>query len=109
MAAKHRAVLAEIGEERLRQIRAEGWTLEHDDTHRRGQMARAAAVYALVGSSDGRIPGDADTPSITERLWPWEWSWFKPKARRRNLIRAAALLVAEIERLDRASPREEGG
>lgn len=89
--------------ERRRQVDAEGWTPEHDDQHRSGAMARAAAVYALVGSSNGRIPGDADTPSITERLWPheWAWKWFKPKDRRHNLVRAGALILAEIERLDR--------
>lgn len=37
--------------------------------------------------------------------WPLSWakSWLKPKDRRRDLIRAAALIIAEIERLDRAA------
>lgn len=88
--------------ERKRQVEEEGWTPGHDDQHRDGSMALAAAVYALIGSSDGRHRGDNEqTPSITEILWPWDWSWFKPKSRRCNLIRAAALLLAEIERLDR--------
>ena len=34
--------------------------------------------------------------------WPWEPRWWKPKNPRRDLVRAAALLIAEIERLDRA-------
>jgi hypothetical protein len=38
-----------------------------------------------------------------EDLWPWHDDWWKPKDRRRDLIRAAALIVAEIERLDRAA------
>lgn len=90
--------------ERHRQVDAEGWTPEHDDQHNDGSMALAASVYALIGSSDGRHRGDnGQTPSITEILWPWNWSWLKPKSRRSNLIRAAALLLAEIERLDRKS------
>lgn len=97
--------IADVLAERQRQVAVEGWTTEHDDEHCAGDMARAAATYALVGSSDGRTVGDADTPSITERLWPWEWQWFKPKDRRNNLVRAAALLIAELERLDRASGR----
>jgi hypothetical protein len=34
--------------------------------------------------------------------------WWKPKDRRRDLVRAAALIIAEIERLDRdAEARED--
>ncbi|AKQ30008.1 TPA: hypothetical protein JI225_05075 [Acinetobacter baumannii] len=29
------------------------------------------------------------------------WSYWKPKSPRQDLVRAAALLIAEIERLDR--------
>ena len=36
-----------IAAERQRQIEAEGWTPGHDDTHDRGELARAAACYAL--------------------------------------------------------------
>jgi hypothetical protein len=91
--------------ERERQQKVEGWTTEHDDEHGWGQMALAAAAYALNGSSDGRVPGDADTPSITERIWPWARSWFKSSGRRRNLVKAGALILAEIERLDRLAKR----
>lgn len=37
--------------------------------------------------------------------WPTTWAedWWKPKNPRRDLVRAAALLIAEIERLDRAA------
>lgn len=37
-------------------------------------------------------------------LWPHSWAscWFKPTNRRRDLVKAAALLIAEIDRLDRA-------
>ncbi|MFF6751834.1 hypothetical protein ACET5A_31145, partial [Pseudomonas aeruginosa] len=41
----------DVQAERLRQVEAEGWTPEHDDAHSHGQMARAAACYALAGSS----------------------------------------------------------
>jgi hypothetical protein len=92
--------------ERQRQKDVEGWTPEHDDEHATGAMARAAAAYAIVGSSDGRnITDDGSTPSVIERIWPWDWSWFKPKDRRRNLVKAGALILAEIERLDRAATK----
>ena len=83
---------ADVLAERRRQIEREGWTPEHDDEHNAGEMARAAACYALFNT--------APTPT----MWPRQWdaSWWKPKDDRSNLVRAAALLLAEIERLDRA-------
>lgn len=82
-----------IAAERQRQMNVEGWTPEHDDVHNIGQMARAAACYALEGL---RTPIDAQ-----QILWPWYDDWWEPKSRRENLVRAGALIVAEIDRLDR--------
>lgn len=93
-------VLREIAAERQRQIDAEGWSHEHDDAHPHGDLALAAMAYA---APDYWRQWSAKRGI---QLWPWEQSVWKPKDRRRNLIRAAALLVAEIERLDRAKARE---
>ncbi|WCA57802.1 hypothetical protein G6M16_008860 [Agrobacterium tumefaciens] len=71
--------------ERKRQV---GWTPEHDDKHTDGALAKAATCYASVYR-------------LAASYWPWDIKWWKPKDRRRDLIRAAALLIAEIERLDR--------
>ena len=92
----HEHVILEIARERERQMDAEGWSLDHDDHHRDGEMALAAACYAapkfvgFAGAVFGALP------------WPWERQWWKPRDARRNLVKAAALIVAEIERLDRA-------
>ncbi|MEB3421767.1 hypothetical protein VK682_24660 [Salipiger manganoxidans] len=45
------------------------------------------------------------------QLWPWDRKWWKPTTPRRDLVKAGALIVAEIERLDRAALRaaQEGG
>jgi hypothetical protein len=83
--------------ERRRQIEVEGFTPKRDDTYREGQLADAAASYACRAwwhDYHNR------TPPITD-IWPWEFTWWKPKNRRADLVRAAALLLAEIERLDR--------
>jgi hypothetical protein len=102
MKAYERVVL-EVALERERQIEKEGWTPEHDDHHSDDELANAAACYAstkrLLYSS--KVVG-GDTTYIY--LWPWRVSDWKPKNRRRDLIRAAALIVAEIERLDRSKP-----
>jgi len=81
-----------IAEERLRQIEAEGWTPEHDDEHGGGQLADAAACYALAG---GGMPED-----MFMAFWPWEGFWWKPTPRDpvRNLVKAGALIAAEIDR-----------
>lgn len=84
--------------ERRRQIDVEGWTPEHDDEHDACELSDAAACYALGSEAAdvGDVPG----------CWPqsWDESWWRPsKDRRRNLVKAAALLLAEIERLDRAA------
>lgn len=77
----------DIIRERSRQVTEEGWSAAHDDTHTDNELARAAACYCI-----GNIA-----------YWPWDLDWWKPTDRRRNLIKAAALIVAEIERLDRTA------
>jgi hypothetical protein len=86
--------------ERIRQEDEEGWTHEHDDQHDSGELASAAAAYCLYPIKDpGRLSYE-DIGSIPAE-WPWDQGWWKPKDRRRDLVRAAALIIAEIERLDR--------
>lgn len=93
MSAAARDVLTE----RRRQIEAEGWSPEHDDEHANGGLALAAACYAL---SSAGIKGD-DPAQL--RFWPWGNDWWRPSDRRRDLVKAGALILAEIERLDRAA------
>lgn len=87
-----------IAAERRRQVEAEGWTPGHDDEHEAEEMARAAALYAAP-------PFLRDDPSeeLYEALWPWEPRWWKPtpKDRVRELVKAGALIAAEIDRLQR--------
>ena len=94
------AAVVDVLHERCRQVEEEGYTSKHDDDeHSDGQMATAAACYAIgqiitiKGSIARRIPDWS--------LWPWDMTCWKPKDRRRDLVRAAALLIAEIERIDR--------
>ncbi|MFH0128385.1 hypothetical protein ACG3NS_29445 [Pseudomonas aeruginosa] len=89
----------DVQAERRRQVTAEGWTPEHDDAHSHGQMARAAACYALAGSS---APNDGTAALLVSLAWPWDEQWWKPTTTRRDLVKACALGLAEIERLDRA-------
>jgi len=101
------AALDEIAAERERQIAVEGWTPEHDDQHARGEMAAAASCYAANACLAACSPETAFKPGdIPPAAWMWGAGWWKPKGARRDLVRAAALIVAEIERLDRLSSPE---
>ncbi|MFG8543611.1 hypothetical protein [Pseudomonas aeruginosa] len=95
----------DVQAERRRQVEAEGWTPEHDDGHSHGQMARAAACYALAGSS---APNDGTAALLVSLAWPWDEQWWKPSTARRDLVKACALALAEIERLDRAAATQGG-
>lgn len=105
-----RPVVREIDAERQRQVSAEGWTTEHDDAHGDRSLAQASACYVAhyVGRSwlleyeGGLLKYKSENAPFE---WPDSWctTWWKPKNPRRDLIRAAALLVAEIERIDRAT------
>ncbi|WP_285643189.1 hypothetical protein [Pseudomonas sp. NBRC 100443] len=96
----------DVQAERRRQVAAEGWTPEHDNEHDHGQMARAAACYALAGSS---AADDKTTALLVSLAWPWDQQWWKPTTARRDLVKACALTLAEIERLDRAAAPTAGG
>lgn len=83
-----------IARERARQITQEGWSPSHDDRHRKGELDAAAQCY-LVQSFLAR----KEPPAPAQ--WPWNSSWWKPGNRRRNLIKAGALFLAERDRLER--------
>jgi hypothetical protein len=95
-------VCDEIAAERAKQ-EEKGYDAAHDDRQRDGELIRAAITYARYAQSDmkHRVAvawhGHGSAPSE----WPWLDEFYKPEDRRQDLIKAAALLVAEIERLDR--------
>ncbi|HCF3834982.1 TPA: hypothetical protein ACQQIX_007039, partial [Pseudomonas aeruginosa] len=93
----------DVQAERRRQVEAEGWTPEHDDEHDSGEIACAAACYALPPAHPARIEGALGRYGRDPNIWPWTRDWWKPAPndRRRELIKAGALVLAEIERLDR--------
>lgn len=91
-----------IAAERQRQIEEEGWTLEHDDSHGEDELAMAAACYALPAGVR-RWQFGSRGPILLRSLWPWEPKWFKRSDRKRELVKAGALIAAEIDRLERLS------
>ncbi len=100
-----------IAAERLRQVEEEGWTPEHDAAHTRGEIAKAAACYASPdpiyveqrGGGSHRGPRDWIT-FVTP--WPWSFLWWKSTNRIRDLVKAGALIAAEIDRLSAVEEEE---
>jgi hypothetical protein len=97
--------------ERFRQIEQEGWDVAHDDAHSRGEMAQAGAAYALgvdpiFCENHDEIRSGAVVRVTGRLIWPWSVDWWKPKETRRNWVRAAALIIADGERLDRSRRRK---
>lgn len=104
-APAHPSGIEEIAAERRRQVETEGFTTEHDDEHRAGELALGAAAYATRAAFS--LSPTASLGHLALTLWPWSPHWFKPKTSREDLIRAAGLIAAEIERQDRAAARQE--
>lgn len=89
------AAIRDVVTERYRHTHEKGWTPQHDDEHDAGQLASAATAYTLAATFPGRID------QWFKSFWPWERSWWRPGTPRRMLVKAAALIIAEIERIDR--------
>lgn len=86
--------VVDVVHERIRQLEQEGC-----DPRRRpdGELAQAAACYALPQG----LMSWLEKRDIT--LWPWAPERRSSTDRRSDLVKAAALILAEIDRLDRAA------
>ena len=90
-----------ILDERDRQITQEGFGFDHDDAQKDGQLAKAAESYLCIvccpdeeGDENGKVRPQYD--------WPWSKADWKPSNNPiRNLVKAGALIAAEIDRLQR--------
>lgn len=97
--------LYDIAVERQRQRDFERHETADDDDFTGGELARMAACYAnYAAEPEGRRNAKAGGVPLG---WPMRPNLWKPKDRRRDLVRAGALIVAELERLDRMQQRIE--
>lgn len=92
-----------IALERKRQVDEEGFHPGHDMGHKVGMLAKAAVVYlvhGIMGLAGEKDVSLADFEHIRNSFWPWSGVWWKPKDPIRNLVRAGALIAAEIDRYE---------
>lgn len=98
-------VAEEVVAERLRQLNR-GFSAADDDRFVAGELARAAAARALWAADAAAGQGGA-LARLAAGAHPQPWkSPAAGTAGRRLLVEAAALLLAEIERIDRAAAAE---
>lgn len=91
-------VLADIKRKRQRQVVVHGRSRLHDDLHTDGEIAIAAIPYIQSAYME-KLGLTAEELGV---FWPWVNEPPKlAQPRRELLLNAAALLVADIERLDR--------
>ena len=94
----------DVLKERRRQLLGEGRTDKHDDGHVREELASAAACYASPSPLYRRVDQHHGGVQFLDP-WPWDkessYTIKKGKSRRRQLVIAAALILAEAERLER--------
>jgi hypothetical protein len=96
-----------IAEEHKKNREIRGFTPEHDDQHESGSMAMAAALYASPSDDLAKVIESEDGQMYFCDAWPWDKAWDKRKKHdmMRRLQIAGALIVAEMERLQRREAR----
>jgi hypothetical protein len=92
------SAISMIVDERIRQVTEERFTIEHDDSHRPGDLAMAGGVYAI---SAFNVRGMASLA----QFWPWGMEWWKRSGPSTDLTKAGALIIAEMSRMFRAQER----
>lgn len=93
-----------IAAERDRQVNQEGYTREHDDEHDDAALLNAAWAYLLA--SRQIVTKQPGWLHRVPAAWPWGRAWWKPSDDPvRNLVKAGALIAAEIDRLQRAQEK----
>jgi|GEM_PF-2821860 len=91
--------------ERRRQVEAEGYDTEHDDTHVMGEIGALAALYLMPdGARDWDATSTTYGVTLGQALLPEDWTMPKMgENRRRDVVKGIACGLAELERLDRAA------
>ncbi|TBU75227.1 hypothetical protein [Phytopseudomonas daroniae] len=94
--------------ERIRQVHTYGFLHEEDDHFTSGELAAASLSYLEQAFCQVNEPGTELLEELIPNEWPWPDEAWKPStAPRRNLVKALALGLAELERLDRKAVAED--
>lgn len=103
-------ILSEIMHERAKQI-SKGYDAKHGDQDAKGNHVRAAAYYSTAAYAQRHLGLQASDAELYANgvsvgyPWPADTKTVE-SIPRDNLVKAAALLIAEIERIDREGIEE---
>lgn len=106
--AKHHVLVntaaIDVLDERRRQIEAEGYGPEHDDEHVNDEIAALACFYAMPpGAREWDTSSTGYGLRLGDAILPHGWASIEDGDRRSELVKAGALILAEIERMDRSA------
>lgn len=91
-----------IARERERQVSVEGFSPEYDEGYVGAELTNAACAYAEAAAMQMYKEENFSAIEIAPDCWPWAMKWWKPSTNTvRNLVKAGALIAAEIDRLQR--------
>jgi hypothetical protein len=88
-----------IQDERDKQV--EKFGTEGDDKHSESELVHAAMAYCQMALTQANVRSPNEE-SVRLLYWPWGKSTWRPEDRTKNLVKAAALIAAEIERTNRS-------
>lgn len=92
------ATRAEIDVLAERRKQLERYPATHDDEWTGNELAMCASLLAFD-------QGDPKHAEFVRDYWPPDFAWGPSRDRRADLVKAAAMLIAEVERLDRIQDR----
>jgi hypothetical protein len=84
--------------ERLSQIEEHGFDQIHDLGHHPGQLAAASASY--LNAAIDQLNGRNDVEPVDPATWPWEREAWRPGDARANIVKALAIGLAVLDRMD---------
>lgn len=95
------AGLRDVIAERIDQIDRHGFTLAHDRGHHPGNLALGAASY--LNTAIDQLHGKHCDPKAPADTWPWEREAWRPGDARANIVKALAIGLAVLDRIDHAA------
>lgn len=100
--------------ERARQLFVKNFTPEHDDQFTGGDLIEAACAYGVSAEASYFSKNNVTFATITAghppTCWPWKKeAWKRSSTPIGDLVKAGALIAAEIDRLNRILKKEAKG
>lgn len=105
--------LSRLLRERIEQVERHGYTRSHDADHQEGEIGLGALAYLCAGLAvelgdgfDEAAARQAACLDSAANVWPWPRELFRPHDYETCLVKAGAMILAELDR--KIAAREQG-